>query len=388
VTRILVATDHIFLARDGRTYDAQSLDRAFFDDYRSVFDEVFVLARCRAAPNLPLGARLADGEGVEVISVGQQQGMRWWARALRRPPAVVVDAVENADALCARLPSVSGALAVKAARARGRPYIVELLGEPGDSLRMIAGRALGGLAAAVVRAQTRRAIAHASGLSYVSFSHLQRGYPPPAGVQVESVSSVRLMLPPPSLPFSGRAVPPLRIAMTAALVPVKGHRDLFDAVAACRSGGLEVSVDLLGDGPLRQTLEEAAARLGIAEAVTFHGHVASRQSLVDILAGCDMFVLSSRSEGMPRAMIEAMAVGLPVLGADIPAISELLPVDQVYATGDAEALAGLIRETANPTRLQELAARNAVILEPFDPTLLSAKRRALYETLRWAACGQ
>ena len=105
-----------------------------------------------------------------------------------------------------------------------------------------------------------------------------------------------------------------QILAVARLVPQKGLDLLLQAFAAlpcdCRNGW---SITLVGDGPERQSLEHQSAELGIAHAVTFAGF---RSDPLTFMQRAAIFALPSRFEGMPNALLEAMAAGLPSVVSD------------------------------------------------------------------------
>lgn len=107
------------------------------------------------------------------------------------------------------------------------------------------------------------------------------------------------------------------VGTVAALVPQKGLDRLLHAAAALheqRSAATPHFV-IAGDGPLRAELECYALSLGIAEFVHFLGH---RSDIPQLLQALDVFVLPSLWEGLPYAILEAAAAGLPVVVSDIP----------------------------------------------------------------------
>jgi glycosyltransferase involved in cell wall biosynthesis len=116
---------------------------------------------------------------------------------------------------------------------------------------------------------------------------------------------------------------PARILTVARLAPEKGHLVLFEALQMLHQRGVPVRLDLCGDGPFRSTLERSAVELGIADSVTFHGAI-SQDSILEYLYDADVFCLPSFSEGLPVAIMEALAVGLPVVATAITGIPELV----------------------------------------------------------------
>ena len=111
------------------------------------------------------------------------------------------------------------------------------------------------------------------------------------------------------------------ILVSARLAPIKQHRLLFDALDRLPASVLPVEVHLLGDGPLRSDLERRATRLREGVAVRFHGF---RDDLPAVLPAADLVALSSRREGMPLALIEAMAAGVPVVATAVGGVPELV----------------------------------------------------------------
>lgn len=110
---------------------------------------------------------------------------------------------------------------------------------------------------------------------------------------------------------------------------------------------------------MRQRLETAVARLGLSEDVAFPGHATNPFSPV---ARADLFVLSSISEGMPSALIEALACGTPVVSTDCPSgPREILGegrFGELVAVGDVGALAAaMARQLDAPRDREALRAR-------------------------------
>ncbi len=103
----------------------------------------------------------------------------------------------------------------------------------------------------------------------------------------------------------------------------------------------ELRLDVVGDGPARESLERLAARLGIAEAVRFHGF-ADRHALGRMYRDHDVFITASTIETQGIVLLEAMSAGLPVVGVDALAIPELVRHERdglIVPSGDVDALA-------------------------------------------------
>jgi sugar transferase (PEP-CTERM/EpsH1 system associated) len=119
----------------------------------------------------------------------------------------------------------------------------------------------------------------------------------------------------------GLELTPIYIGTVANLRPVKNHALLLRVGSRlCRSHD-HVRFVFAGDGPLKEQLVALAEELGISARVRFLG---ARSDIPDVLNALDIFVLPSLSEGMPNAVLEAMACGLPIVATRVGGIPELI----------------------------------------------------------------
>jgi glycosyltransferase involved in cell wall biosynthesis len=159
----------------------------------------------------------------------------------------------------------------------------------------------------------------------------------------------------------------------------KGPDVLIDAVARCLQAGLDLRLKLVGDGKHRKQLEARAAGQGLAGRVTFLGQLSAGAAVRDVLDEADAFVLPSRTEGLPRAMVEAMARALPCIGSTVGGIPELLPAEDMVPPGDVEALASKIREVVtNPRRMARMSASNLEKAQEYREEVLAQRRAEFY----------
>lgn len=163
------------------------------------------------------------------------------------------------------------------------------------------------------------------------------------------------------------------------LNPQKGFDVLIRAFARL-DPALGARLTIVGGGPERPALERLAAETGVGERIAFAGETADPLAA---LVACDLFVLSSRFEGMPGVLIEAMACGRPVVATDLPSVRELvegLPAP-LAPPGDPDALAAAIARALaapqDPAPLKARAARYgiAAAADDFEDLLGLARRR-------------
>jgi len=169
------------------------------------------------------------------------------------------------------------------------------------------------------------------------------------------------------------------VATVAALRAEKNLGRLLRAFATA-TAARPARLVIVGDGPERAGLEALAAALGIARRVSFLGHAADPAPLY---AGFDLFALSSDTEQMPIAVIEAMAAGLPVAATDVGDVRAMLAEENApwIAPRDDAALAASLTALLDDAALRSRigAANRARALAAFDQERMFAAYAALFD---------
>lgn len=166
----------------------------------------------------------------------------------------------------------------------------------------------------------------------------------------------------------------LTITTIARLIPAKGLPHLFEAIAKVRETHPTIRFLLYGDGPPQRRVEmrASAERYGLETDKVFVGTY-EREELPAIMAGADIFVLSSLTEGFPIAVVEAMACGRAIVATTVGGVPDLLDdgaTGILCPPGDAASLArALCRLIEHPEERARLgrAARQAYERGPFNP---------------------
>ncbi len=205
---------------------------------------------------------------------------------------------------------------------------------------------------------------------------------------------VRCGVDPTAYPYRGRAVPadgPVRALCVASLEEYKGHRVLLEALA--REPRLaRIELDLVGAGSLEDSLRAQTARLGLAGRVRFL-EARSEPEVAELLASADLFVLPSvvaadgQMEGIPVALMEALAVGVPVVATRLSGIPELVQdgvTGLLAEPGDPDDLAQVLRRALDDgdAALARADAGRALVEREFDVRRSAAR---IAELLRAAA---
>jgi glycosyltransferase involved in cell wall biosynthesis len=145
------------------------------------------------------------------------------------------------------------------------------------------------------------------------------------------------------------------------LMPIKGFEHLIEAFARLRQQQPPAASRLLivGDGPLRESLAQCAQRHRVSRDVTLLG---ARADVHDVMTALDVFALSSLHEGMPMVILEAMALGVPIVATRVGGIPEILEDGKdavLVPPGDAQALANAIESLAASPERRDAGVRSA-----------------------------
>ena len=307
----------------------------------------------RHAPSLEVLGRSSGSASGSILSSGPDvcfttvppplspRHVSEWPRTIR----TVDQCVQRNDLVVARLPSVLGGLAAEKALRRNTLLIVEMVGDPAVSLREH-GHWLGPTLGLAISAWTRSLVRRAPHVIYVTERALQREYPTQGkSTHASNVEGICLDTEVLRQRLASLPLDPERLVLGSIgslNVQYKAYDVAMASVARLRAEGLNVTYRILGGGD-QDPWRARAAALGVAESVEFTGVLPGGEAVYRWLDDIDAYVQPSRTEGLPRAVIEAMSRACPVFGSDAGGIPELVPAEAVHAAGDHEQLAEHLR---------------------------------------------
>jgi glycosyltransferase involved in cell wall biosynthesis len=159
----------------------------------------------------------------------------------------------------------------------------------------------------------------------------------------------------------------------------KDHRTLLEATARAASHHPEIQLVLVGSGPLERTVRDDSRSLGLIDRVVFAG---SRDDVADLLPAFDVFALSSRNEGLPISLLEAMAAGVPCAATSVGGVPEVIDDGNeglLVPAGDSDALADALSTLLGaPDLRRAIGARGAQTARRFDITEAARRTEAVY----------
>jgi len=399
----LTLEHRFFQTPDRKIWTVTQCPYAFYREYLEVFDSVRVISRAFPVPRVESDFLPVEGPGVEFYAMPGYKGPFGFLSQFANVRARARNAVPAGTAVIFRLPSQVANSVESWLTQRRLPYAVEVVADPYDVLSPAANRhAVAPIARRYFTRKLQRQCKDAVAVSYVTQSYLQRRYPPAvehssgellpgkdllrtkqyavavsdANLSPECfVSETRTMLHDPTQ---------LRIIFVGTLESLyKGPDLLLEAVGMCKAQGVQARVRFVGMGAQIPALQTMCARLGLEEQVEFVGSVAAGEPVRRELDRADLFVLPSRAEGVPRAMLEAMARGLPCLGSHVGGIPEVLHGEDLVPAENAAALAKAIAEVfSQPGKLQRMSVRNLQKAHTYSALVLSQQRRRFFEAVK------
>lgn len=383
--KLLVALDtRFYRTPDGAVWTLAQNGAGFWERYLEVFDEVLVLARVRDIEASSSGWIRADSERVAFYGlpyyIGPWQYVRQWRRLKRETRR----AVSLCDCAMLRVPGTIATLAWRESKRQKKRFSVEVCS---DAWEALAPGTVKSVVRPLVRAlgtvQLKKQCLEAFGASYVTEQTLQRRYPPGEKTVTAHYSSLemdggmfRCHIREPKRPLTILHVGTME-------THYKAQDTLIQALRICLDRGCDVRLRLAGDGRCRPDFESLVRELKLEDKVTFLGMLHGLEQVAAHMDECDLFVLPSLVEGLPRALIEAMARSMPCIAAGVGGIPELLGPSELVEPGNPVALADKIEAViADPQRMEEMARRNYLKSLEYAPEVLRRRRTEFYRSLR------
>lgn len=338
--------------------------------FREVSGEVTVLARLDTSVSDESGV-FVEGRGVSVRGLPYYVGAKGVIGGFWRVRESVRTLFRTDDLVVLRLPEITS-IAVWSYAAGSR--VVSMVVGDAAALAMINLPTFFRGAATVAQRVIARIVRRSDAVVYVSERSLQELYPPRAGVPTLARSNVRVPEGWMKGARSARDGDMFTIVTVGALAkPTKGIDVLIRAIAHLSSS--EVKLVVIGEGQLKASYMDLARSLKVD--ADFLGQVDDRAVIARSFDQAALYVSASRTEGLSRAMVEAMARGLPIVTTDVGAARELVgDPEAIVAPDDARALARAIQrmitdEAAWAENSIRSVRRSAAIVAAADPRLLT-----------------
>lgn len=360
----------------------------FWRRYLEVYDLVYIVARAEPGksemPERPEWL-IADAR-LKFVELPYYKGGRQLLMKAHKVLFAICATTRIRGVHILRLPGILSNIALPFLLVGRNVFGVELVGDPQGvfSVGGVGGR-FSILYEYIFTAATRLACRRAKAVAYVTKHAMQRRYPASPGAYATFYSSIDLpseIIVPHRLIKRYAVDQSFRLFMAGTMEQrYKGFDTMIKAMEHMASSGYCVNLVLAGDGAFKSELEQLAHTLGVSKSIVFLGKI-SREQVLHEMDSADMFVIPSRTEGLPRVLIEAMARGLPSVGTKVGGIPELLASDYLVEREDYVSLANLICNLIDDyAQRKAMSDDNIRTAHSYESSVLRERRLAFYECL-------
>ncbi len=386
--KLLVALDSsMYKTPDGKYWCHTIYEYSFFERYLQVFDEIVVASRVKESDYSEVkGALRCDGPCMTVVDLPDMHGVSGYIKNFFSFVKAAKSAALKADCAIVRLPSVAAFMVLHFYKKTKKKYALEVVVDPETAYAE--SKASKALFTGLLKKYCKKA----DGVSYVTSEFLQKKYPSHVrlygddGYHFESsYSTIRLNDSYYGEPKEYRGKNSFTVIHTANNMNnhVKGHEVLLDSVSIVLNAGYNVNLRFVGDGVLKEKFIEKARGLKIDDKVTFVGRLSESAAVREELINADLFVFPTKAEGLPRSVIEAMAVGLPCISTPVAGIPELLEPEDMIDPNDINSFAKRIIEfISHPEMMERKSQRNIAKAREYSEDVLAKRRNEYYRKLK------
>nr|WP_240541921.1 glycosyltransferase family 4 protein [Bifidobacterium simiarum] len=382
---------HFYRDQNGEYWSKRLIDYEYLDRYLSVFDEISVCARISTIKENDGTLMKLSGPRVDFVELPDTQGVKATLMKLPQTKRIFKKALAGEDAIIVRAPSMMTFLLYNEIKNSGLPFSIDVA-LSGTHMFPQSGPVFNVLNKGVDR-YLKKICMEADGVSYVTEHILQDDYPCRAMIEPNnpnyftgSFSTIEMKDEHYYEQHWDPAHKPDKFVLVHAGFMDDGRKCqdyVIKAVQKVVERGFNVEMKFIGDGALRPQYEQLAKDLHIEKQCTFCGLISHKQDLLNELRKSHLFVFPTKAEGLPRAILEAMAQGLPCISSPVDGVPELLTDDYLVDWWDVDGYADKICELLSDwPRMVEQSNRNYNKAREYHNDILSQRRKEFYGKLR------
>ena len=376
--------DTVLLKNKKNNYYAQTLTYDFFKNrYLEFCDEMIISTRNKEIEEFTeqnIGYRKTNGKKVTVYPIKSYKDIPDIIKNKKKIISEMDKIVKNCDNLIIRMPSVLGLFACKSARKYKKNYVVEMVACAWDGY-MNHARFGGKILAPIMYLKTRYAIKKAPNVLYVTEKFLQKRYPNSnnnigcSDVVIDEIDKSYMDKKRKQLEKTN--CKELKIVTVASVqLKYKGQEYVMKAISCLKKVGFDIKYYLIGGGN-NERLKKFVKKYNVEDNVIFKGSF-PHDEIFKLLSEMDLYIQPSLQEGLPRAMIEAMSVGMPIIGSNTGGIPELIDHKCIFKKKDTKKIISMVKNIDN-NFLVEQSEKNYLYSKKFYNKNLYTKRKSFYK---------
>lgn len=389
--KVLVSDEaHIFKLPDGSYWSDAVNGYEFYKRYMEVFSEVRLVARMKQVDKLPGKCIRLDGPNLEIYGIPFFQGPVQFLKKLFS----ILQSLKNVDYGCdvaiLRVPSITSQVVMRRLR-KDIPLGGEVIYDPYSDAHSNSNGLLFRIIWMLISLDLSRFCKKANGVSYVTERAIQQHYPAMAHIKGQCeeyfetfYSSIILKDKAFASPRKYNKSNAIKLVMSDVAMnnDRKGEDVFIKTIYESRKKGYDVSGILIGDGNRRKNYEVLAQELNVEHYVRFTGLFPSADEVREVLKEADLFLFPTKAEGLPRGVLEAMAIGLPVVTTPVGGIPEVIEQKYLFEPLDVKGFSDMVCHLIdNPEELAEMSRKNFDKAQEYKDSSLQNKRNQFYSKL-------
>lgn len=343
--------DHIFKQKNNDFYSEGKITDEVFERYELIENQI-INVLCRKddishTSNISDKLSKITKDNVHFYPVKGRLFSHIFGRFFLKNIRMILKLISSSDFIVVRLPSFLGVFCLVLNIFYRKHYFVEFVGSPKDAL-LTAKPNHSFFYKKFVSIFTRLNqyfVLRADGVIYVTQYSLQKDFPTKGFESIASNVEVNVE---PKEPIAENYIihsTPIKVGIIASYNnEYKGLDIAIKAISILKNKQIDITLHVLGSGRLLNHYKNLSEKLNVKENIHFDGSLPGGSDVLGWLKSLNIYIQPSRTEGLPRALIEAMSVGLPCIASNVGGIPELLSDKHLIETEDSETLAEKIYE--------------------------------------------
>ncbi|MDX5476030.1 MAG: glycosyltransferase [Bacillaceae bacterium] len=379
--KALFVHSHIFLYdKNNNVYSEGKLTYNVWKRYLKHFEEITVAGRYKQVTDVK-GLDISSGNRVTHRKLPNINSIK----SYNLNNKILSNLIKEVDIVIARLPSMHSNSAIRIAKKLRKPYIIELVGDTLSSY-WYHGNILGKFLAPISYLKVRSTVKSSNNILYVTNKFLQQRYPSKLSANTVNCSNVELFIDEGVLERRiNKITNSNREKIVIGLVgsyssKYKGIDNAIKVVYNLKNQGYSIELKILGSGN-NNWLLSLISNLDVEENVKFSGSLKAGKDVYKWMDNIDIYIQPSLTEGLPRALIEAMSRGCPSIGSRVGGIPELLDDEFLHLPKDETTLLKILLKLINNKELMvKQAMANYENAQQFSVKNLEEKRDAFLKS--------
>lgn len=381
---LLYVHDHKFIKSGGFYYSEGKFTNEVFNRYKIFSNPICVLSRLMIVNNK---IDLNKIDGIDFKPVYGIDFLKIFSLNFLKNLHLCISLIKKSNVLVIRLPSFLGIFVLILNIFFQKRYFVELVGDPKEALLMSKNNTsfLFKIFVNIFAKLNQFFVKRSDGVIYVTKNDLQKKYPTDSIQSYASNVEVNI----PALThiidnYNLKNKGFLKIGLIGSFNnEYKGIDTALNAVKYLIDNNIKVSLHILGSGVLKNKYIKLAKKLNISDFIHFDGSLSGGEAVLNWLKDLDIYIQPSRTEGLPRALIEAMSVGLPCIATNVGGIPELLQSDDLIEKDDYISLAKKIEYFFTSTQIRyKKGVINYEKSKEYDVNILKSRRAEFWNTAK------